>query len=275
MLTHQVSPMSLLYTHFNTCKTRVVKLRTNRTSANDKVQPCNIPGKGAIMTDMAYRGFEQTRDICPNWVLSRPSARLLYGIYCEPLLFSVLVYGHLSGTAWTTYDVDGTRMMGGVQLPDGLEEGHAFETPIVMFITQDDRDIDVVSLRLASKAQRRQLKRYARGLFTRGTKLAENRDLVLVIAQYKFGVDSYGTMRLIDEVHTPCTARYWENDVLLYTDITIAYMSSSSVRVERKYFDKMYTTHTGCSSMKIDRDSNDEDETALLMQLMSHGHLGM
>jgi phosphoribosylaminoimidazole-succinocarboxamide synthase len=46
-------------------------------------------------------------------------------------------------------------------------------------------------------------------LFKRGQDLAAQAGLILVDTKYEFGVDSDGSVRLIDEIHTPDSSRFW------------------------------------------------------------------
>ncbi len=46
-------------------------------------------------------------------------------------------------------------------------------------------------------------------LFRFGQETAAKRGLMLVDTKYEFGVDSDGQIRLIDEIHTPDSSRYW------------------------------------------------------------------
>ena len=50
----------------------------------------------------------------------------------------------------------------------------------------------------------------ALAIFTKGQQIALERGLILVDTKYEFGKDlRSGTIRLIDEVHTPDSSRYW------------------------------------------------------------------
>lgn len=55
---------------------------------------------------------------------------------------------------------------------------------------------------------------YALELFKFGQATAASRGLVLVDTKYEFGKDAEGVIRLIDEVHTPDSSRYWLADSL-------------------------------------------------------------
>lgn len=49
----------------------------------------------------------------------------------------------------------------------------------------------------------------ALSVFAKGRQIASKRGLILVDTKYEFGKDSNGIIRLIDEVHTPDSSRYW------------------------------------------------------------------
>ena len=54
-----------------------------------------------------------------------------------------------------------------------------------------------------------QLEDFTRKLFARGSKMAEERGLLLVDTKYEFGKDKDGVITLIDEIHTPDSSRYF------------------------------------------------------------------
>lgn len=49
----------------------------------------------------------------------------------------------------------------------------------------------------------------AKELFAFGQKVADEHGLILVDTKYEFGKDENGVIRLIDEIHTPDSSRYW------------------------------------------------------------------
>ena len=49
-------------------------------------------------------------------------------------------------------------------------------------------------------------------VFEFGQKVAAKRGLILVDTKYEFGRDADGTIRLIDEINTPDSSRYWLKD---------------------------------------------------------------
>ena len=51
--------------------------------------------------------------------------------------------------------------------------------------------------------------RYAKALFAEGTRIAQERGLLLVDTKYEFGRTMNGEILLIDEIHTPDSSRYY------------------------------------------------------------------
>ena len=49
-------------------------------------------------------------------------------------------------------------------------------------------------------------------LFAYGQQVAQEHGLILVDTKYEFGKDEEGIIRLIDEIHTPDSSRYWLAD---------------------------------------------------------------
>ena len=53
-------------------------ISTDRLSAFDRILTC-IPYKGQVLTQTARYWFEQTKDICPNHVVSYPDPKVVIG----------------------------------------------------------------------------------------------------------------------------------------------------------------------------------------------------
>ena len=56
------------------------------------------------------------------------------------------------------------------------------------------------------------MSRYALALFAEGTRIANERGLILVDTKYEFGRLPNGDIILIDEIHTPDSSRYFYRD---------------------------------------------------------------
>jgi phosphoribosylaminoimidazole-succinocarboxamide synthase len=197
--------------------TKLVMIASDRISAFDVILPRHIPYKGQVLNSIAAYMLGKTKDICPNWLLSCPTLNSSIGFKCEPFKIEVVVRGNLCGHAWRTYN-DGTRMLCGALLADGLKESDPFPEPIITPSTKaetgHDEDIseeDIIRQRLAAPDEWATVKKYALQLFARGKELALEQGLILADTKYEFGKRN-GEIVLMDEIHTPDSSRYFYAD---------------------------------------------------------------
>ena len=189
---------------------------SDRISAFDYVLPKGIPYKGQVLNQLAQLNMEATADIVPNWLESTPDPNVSYGIKCEPFKIEMVIRAYLAGHAWREYKA-GRRQVSGAPMPDGLKESDAFPEPIITPATKaeqglHDEDIsreDILSRGIVSEEDYLKLEAYTRALFQRGSEKAKEQGLILVDTKYEFGKDKDGVIRLIDEVHTPDSSRYY------------------------------------------------------------------
>ena len=136
---------------------------------------------------------------------------------CRPFPVEFVVRGYLTGTTetsiWTHYE-RGEREYCGYQLPDGLDKNVELPTPIVTPTTKNITDIvitasEIVDNGLMTQSQWDYCHKTSLELFARGQELAAKGGLILVDTKYEFGIDEDGVIRLIDEIHTPDSSRYW------------------------------------------------------------------
>ena len=197
-------------------------ISTDRLSAFDRILTC-IPYKGQVLTQTAHYWFEQTKDICPNHVVSYPDPNVVIGKRLDILPVEVVVRGYLAGTTGTsilTLYKRGERDMYGVTFPDGMKDNQILPQPI---ITPTSKEFDgghdepltpanIIEKGLLTQQQWQTLSTYALALFKRGQDVAARRGLILVDTKYEFGTDENGTIILADEIHTPDSSRYWMAD---------------------------------------------------------------
>lgn len=193
----------------------LVMIATDRISAFDVVLPRGIPFKGQVLNQIASLFLDATADIVPNWKLASPDPMVTVGKACQPFAVEMVIRGYLSGSAWRNYQ-QGSRLICDVELPDGMKEHQRFDTPIITPTTKaaegHDEDIapkDIIANKLMSKEEYQMVEDYTKRLFARGTALAAKKGLILVDTKYEFGKDSEGNIRLIDEIHTPDSSRYF------------------------------------------------------------------
>lgn len=104
----------------------------------------------------------------------------------------------------------------GEPLPEGLAKNARLERNLLTPTTKaDDHDepvtpAQIVERGLMTQTEWDEVARMAQALFARGQEMAARNGLLLVDTKYEFGRDTTdGSVRLIDEVHTPDSSRYW------------------------------------------------------------------
>ncbi len=164
----------------------LVMIASDRISAFDVILPRPIPYKGQVLNQIAAYMLNATKDICRNWLLETPAANSAVGYKCDPFKIEMVVRGHLTGHAWRTYH-SGKRVLCGVDLPEGMSENDAFETPIITPSTKasegHDEDIskeEIIAQGLATAGEWEQLASLTLSLFKRGRELALKQGLILV-----------------------------------------------------------------------------------------------
>jgi phosphoribosylaminoimidazole-succinocarboxamide synthase len=199
---------------YNIDDSYLVMVVTDRISAFDVILPKGIPYKGQVLNQIATKSLDKTDDIVPNWKFASPDPNVTIGLIAEPIKIEMVIRGYLTGHAWRVYK-SGIRKICGVQLPDGMKEHDKFPEPIITPATKaeegHDEDIskeEILERGLIYEKQYNLIENYAKQLFRRGTKLANEKGLILVDTKYEFGTRD-GKIYLIDEIHTPDSSRYF------------------------------------------------------------------
>jgi phosphoribosylaminoimidazole-succinocarboxamide synthase len=198
---------------------RRVLVATDRVSAFDVVLG-TIPFKGQVLNQLAAFWFERTAGIAPNHVLAVPDPNVTVARECRILPVEFVVRGYLSGgsptSIWTAYS-RGQRRYCGHALPDGLHKHQRLARPLLTPTTKAEpgrhdeltsRDEVVARGWLAAGLYDR-AERMVMELFAEGTRFAEKQGLILVDTKYELGLDADGELRVVDEIHTPDSSRYW------------------------------------------------------------------
>jgi phosphoribosylaminoimidazole-succinocarboxamide synthase len=192
----------------------LVIIASDRISAFDVILPAPIPYKGQVLNQLAAFMLDQTKGICPNWLLSTPAPNTSLGYRCEPFKVEVVVRGNICGHAWRTYS-NGQRILCGALMAEGLKENDFFPKPIITPSTKADHGHDedisikeIIEQGLCSDAEWQQIEHYALQLFKKGNELAAERGLILADTKYEFGKRN-GNVTLMDEIHTPDSSRYF------------------------------------------------------------------
>jgi phosphoribosylaminoimidazole-succinocarboxamide synthase len=202
---------------YNIDNAYLVMVVTDRISAFDVVLPEGIPYKGQVLNQIASKFLDATSDIVPNWKLASPDPMVTVGHMADPFKVEMVIRGYLTGHAWREYK-DGKRSICGIPMPDGMKEHQRFPEPIITPTTKamegHDEDIsreEIIEQGLVSGKDYEMLEKYTYALFERGTRMAEEKGLILVDTKYEFGRKD-GVIYLIDEIHTPDSSRYFYSE---------------------------------------------------------------
>lgn len=218
---------------------RLILVTTDRISAFDHILRQTIPFKGQVLNQLAAFFFEHTADVAPNAVLSVPDPNVTVAVPCRTVPVEFVVRGYMAGHAWRTYR-DGGRILCGKRLPEGLRQNSRLPDPILTPSTkaseghdEDTSRDEIVARGLLTESEFDHLESLALALFDRGSRMAADRDLILVDTKYEFGRAPDGRFLLIDEVHTPDSSRYFfasSYESLLAQDLPQRQLSKEFVR---------------------------------------------
>ena len=198
---------------------RRILVTTDRLSAFDRIIAC-IPFKGQVLNAMTKFWFENTKDICPNYIESYPDPQVIVGRECKPIMVEMIVRGYITGStstsAWTIY-ANGGRNIGGNILPEGLKKNQRLPSPIITPTSKaahgdHDRNLtpeEIIGEGLLTEEQWEKLSNYALMLYARGVEVAARQGVILVDTKYEFGFTPEGEIVVIDEIHTPDSSRFW------------------------------------------------------------------
>jgi len=209
---------------------RLLILASDRLSAFDVVLPDPIPGKGIVLTAISNFWFRRLESVIPNHltgtdpvdVLSDPrdhavvKDRAVVVRDLKPLPVEAVVRGYLAGSGWKDYCKTGR--VSGVALPKGLELAERLREPIFTPSTKaaagkHDENISMADVEKSIGAPlARKVRDVSLQLYARATEHARARGIIIADTKFEFGLDSSGTLHVIDEVLTPDSSRFWPAD---------------------------------------------------------------
>ncbi|MEM9402460.1 MAG: phosphoribosylaminoimidazolesuccinocarboxamide synthase [Pseudomonadota bacterium] len=203
---------------------------TDRLSAFDVVMPKPIPGKGRVLTQISLFWFRMMQDLVPNQltgltvddvvtdVTQREALRdrSLVVKRLQPLPIEAVVRGFLIGSGWKDYSDSGAVC--GVELPEGLRQ--AEQLPETLFtpatkadVGDHDENIDYARVvELIGEHLAQSVRQISVAIYERARAYAKQRGIIIADTKFEFGLDTSGTLFLIDEVLTPDSSRFWPAD---------------------------------------------------------------
>jgi len=212
---------------------RLLLVASDRVSAFDIVMAEPVPRKGAVLTQLSAFWFELLAEVFPTHYLTARTREILErvpqleGLEAQiagramlvrravPVPFECVVRGYLSGSAWAEYRSRGT--LAGEPLPPGLVESARLDPPLFSPATKAEsgHDVNVTADTVAQELGpllAGRLRQASFALYQAGRDHAASRGIIIADTKFEFGTDAEGTLRLIDEVLTPDSSRFWPAD---------------------------------------------------------------
>ncbi|HEX6105236.1 MAG TPA: phosphoribosylaminoimidazolesuccinocarboxamide synthase [Gemmatimonadales bacterium] len=206
---------------------------SDRVSAFDVIMREPVPRKGAVLTQISAFWFAKLARVFPSHYVTAHTGEILARVPAlrahqaevtgramlvrrtVPVPFECVVRGYLAGSAWAEYRERGT--LAGEPLPAGLLESGRLDPPIFSPATKAEtgHDLNVPFARLADAlgldtAER--LREASFAVYRAGRDHAAEHGLIIADTKFEFGTDDDGELRLIDEVMTPDSSRFWPAD---------------------------------------------------------------
>jgi phosphoribosylaminoimidazole-succinocarboxamide synthase len=203
---------------------------TDRVSAFDVVLPQPIPRKGEVLTLLSAWWFGQMAGLVENHVLDVDPERIarrypalaptrsvwarrsMLVRKLDPFPVECVVRGYIAGSAWKEYQESGT--LAGERLPEGLRESDRLDPPIFSPATKAEEghdeniSFDTARAVLGAEAAER-VRDLSIAIYLRGREIAARSGIIIADTKFEFGRDESGEIRLIDEVLTPDSSRFW------------------------------------------------------------------
>ena len=206
---------------------------SDRVSAFDVVMREPIPSKGAVLTQLSAFWFELLAEVYPSHYVTARTKEILERVpelggfeeqvagramlvrRAVPLPFECVVRGYISGSAWAECQSKGT--LAGEVLPAGLVECAKLEPPLFSPATKAEsgHDLNVTFTTVAEELGAplaARLRSASFAVYQAGRDYAAQRGIIIADTKFEFGTDAGGTLRLIDEVLTPDSSRFWPAD---------------------------------------------------------------
>ncbi len=205
---------------------RILMVASDRLSAFDVVMGEPIPGKGALLTQMALFWFDKLGQLCPNHLTgeapesvvppaerSQVSGRSMLVQRLRPIPVEAVVRGYLAGSGWKEYQHDNTVC--GVPLPVGLKNASRLPAPTYTPAAKAaagehdenitfERTVELLGVDLATKIRETSI-----ALYQAGAAIARERGIIIADTKFEFGLDAQSRLVLMDEVLTPDSSRFW------------------------------------------------------------------
>jgi phosphoribosylaminoimidazole-succinocarboxamide synthase len=212
---------------------QLLLVASDRISAFDVVMHEAIPEKGRVLTQVSAFWFGKLADVFPSHFITANAGEIVERLpdlaphradlrgrsmlvrRTTPVPFECVVRGYLSGSAWAEYRKHGT--LAGEPLRPGMVESDRLDPPLFSPATKaetgHDENVTFATMaRALGEAEASALRDASFRVYEAGRAHAAERGIIIADTKFEFGRDADGTLRLIDEVLTPDSSRFWPAD---------------------------------------------------------------
>ena len=210
---------------------KLLLIVTDRISAYDYVLPDPIPNKGVYLTQISKFWFDYFKDKIPNQVISadvsefpeqlRDHEEVLNGRSmlvkkADIIPIECIVRGYLSGSAWKSYQKDGTVC--GIKLPEGMKESDKFPEPLFTPSTKAEEGLHDINISyeemvdMIGSEDAEKIKNLSLKIYEEGAEFARSKGIIIADTKFEFGKIG-DEIILVDEVLTPDSSRFWPADL--------------------------------------------------------------
>lgn len=205
---------------------KLLIVATDRISAFDVILGDPIPGKGKVLTSITDFWFKKLEGVLPNHLtdidpttvvapdeVEQVRGRAVVAMRLKPIWVECVARGYIIGGGWKDYQATGKVC--GIELPPGLRMGEKLPEPIFTPAakaevgTHDEnisfeRVVELYGEEIATTIKNATLE-----LYRRASEYAATRGIIIADTKFEFGIDTNGQIRLMDEVLTPDSSRFW------------------------------------------------------------------
>jgi phosphoribosylaminoimidazole-succinocarboxamide synthase len=226
---------------------------SDRISAFDYVLHEPIPHKGICLTQLSAFWFDYFKDLVPSHMISADvskfpedlkkyedvlKGRSMLVKKAEVFPIECIVRGYISGSAWKSYQKDGTVC--GIKLPKGMKESEKFKEPLFTPSTkaEEGHDINISYEKMKEiigDEDAEKLKNLSLTMYKKGAEYARKKGIIIADTKFEFGKIG-DKIIVVDEVLTPDSSRFWPAD---------EYSSGKSQSSFDKQYVRDYLSSTG------------------------------
>ncbi len=202
---------------------------SDRISAFDVILDDPIPYKGQVLQALTDFWFEKFKDVVPNHLtgiapesvvaadeIDQVKGRAVVAMKLKPIPIECVVRGYIIGGGWKDYQETGKVC--GIELPAGLKQAQKLPEPIFTpaakaeLGTHDENISFEKAAEMVGEDVATQIRDYSIKLYKLASEFALTKGIIIADTKFEFGLDENGTVRLMDEVLTPDSSRFWPAD---------------------------------------------------------------